>query len=125
MMHANYGHAGQARIPVADWNRTNHCTLSAILGKTGSDVATAFAVECMLPLNNSCSDRADAADLDDTIDLRCAIEIAGTTSPVYDARLGGGIRLIESIKASYFGGCYFSSPTHLKRLPANRHLQKL
>ena len=80
MMHANYGHAGQARIPVADWNRTNHCTLSAILGKTGSDAATAFAVECMLPLNNSCSDRADAADLDDTIDLRCAIEIAATTS---------------------------------------------
>jgi hypothetical protein len=81
MMRTNYGHGGQARIPVADWNRTHAGTLSPNLGRTGSDVATAFAVEYMLPLNNSFSDPAAMTALDDTLDLRCAIEIAGTTSP--------------------------------------------
>jgi protoheme ferro-lyase len=56
MMRTNYGHGGQARIPIADWNRTNAGTLSATLGKTGSDAATAFAVEYMLPPNNSFDD---------------------------------------------------------------------
>jgi hypothetical protein len=81
MMHANYGEAGQARLSIADWNRTNAGTLSAILGKTGCDVAITFAVESMLPLINSFSDQAAAAARDNTIDLRCAIEIASTTSP--------------------------------------------
>jgi hypothetical protein len=81
MMRTNYGHAGQARIPVADWNRANAGALSAILGRTGSDVAAAFAVEYTLPLNNSLGGPAAMTALDDTVNLRSAIEIAGTTSP--------------------------------------------
>jgi CheY-like chemotaxis protein len=42
MMRTHYGHAGQPRILVADWDRTNACTLSAILNRAGYEVATAF-----------------------------------------------------------------------------------
>jgi hypothetical protein len=81
MTRTNYGHGGQARIPIADWNRTNVGTLSATLGKTGSGVATAFAVEYMLPLNNSFNDPATIRALDDAIDPRWAIGIATATGP--------------------------------------------
>jgi CheY-like chemotaxis protein len=42
MMRTNHGYGGQARIPVPDWNRTNACTLSAILDRAGYEVAPAF-----------------------------------------------------------------------------------
>ena len=42
MMRTHYGHAGQARILVADWDRTNAHTISAILDRSGYGVATAF-----------------------------------------------------------------------------------
>jgi DNA-binding NtrC family response regulator len=41
-MRTHYGHAGQARILVADRDRTNALTLSAILHRIGYDMATAL-----------------------------------------------------------------------------------
>jgi two-component system response regulator VicR len=160
-MRTNHGHAGQGRILVADWNRTNARTLSAIMDRTGYEVATDFdgeeavvksaeftpdlfiaepfmgrlsgieaataitvvlpacrvlflsgdasssdiskaapkhlaysfvpkpvppldllnAVAYMLPLKNSFGDPAAMSALDDSIDLRWAIEISSTTRP--------------------------------------------
>ena len=42
MMRTNHGPGGQTRILVADLNRTNARTLSAILDRTGYELATAF-----------------------------------------------------------------------------------
>ena len=36
MMRTHYGHEGQARILVADWDRTNALMLSEILNKNGA-----------------------------------------------------------------------------------------
>ena len=42
MICTHHGHEGQARILVADWDRTNALTLSAILDRHGYHVATVF-----------------------------------------------------------------------------------